>query len=131
MRQFIAVATIAIGLSSGGCDRAQEDRAAGAASEAVHNVSKTLQQAGDVAREGARETRNVLTDGGLTAKVKTALVAAQGVNGTAVDVDTSGGVVTLSGNLPDRAQVDRAIQVAREVDGVKSVESKLKVAGQG
>jgi hyperosmotically inducible protein len=129
-----------------GCDRAQEDRAAQHASEAVHSANQALTKAGQVAREGARETGEfareagkavkqgaqtsgrLLSDGGLTAQVKTALLADDGVPGTRIDVDTTGGVVTLTGQLENQAQIDRALTIARNIEGVERVENRLTAA---
>jgi len=110
-----------------GCDRAQEDRAAAAAAKAVHDANRALKSAGDVAREGAREAGRALGDAGITTMIKTALLADKGVNGAGINVDTNGGKVTLTGNLPDQAQADRALEIARGVEGVKAVENRLTV----
>jgi hyperosmotically inducible protein len=59
--------------------------------------------------------------------VKSALLAEQGVNGTAINVDTMQGNVTLTGRVPDQSQAERAVQVARGIEGVKAVDSKLSV----
>jgi hyperosmotically inducible protein len=45
-----------------------------------------------------------------------------------VKVETTDGVVQLSGAVKDQAQSDRAESVAKTVDGVKSVKNDLKVA---
>jgi len=126
-----------------GCDRAQEERAADAASQAVRQTNKALnkaedvareglreagqvaRKAGDIAQEGAQEAGRVLSDGTLTAKVKTALLADEGVPGSSIDVDSRAGVVTLSGQLASRAQVDRAVGIARNIEGVERVENRL------
>jgi hyperosmotically inducible protein len=63
----------------------------------------------------------------VTAKVKAALLAEKGVDGLKINVDTRDGNVTLSGNVPEPAQVDRATQVARGIEGVKAVDNQLRV----
>ena len=126
-----------------GCDRAQEDRAAQAASQAVRQTNQALnkaegvareglgkagevaRKAGDVAKDGAQEAGRVLSDGALTAKVKTALLADEGVPGSRIEVDSAAGVVTLSGQLADQAQIDRAIGIARNIEGVERVDNRL------
>ena len=119
-----------------GCNQTQEDRTAQQAAEAVHKGNQALRELGTKAKEGAekaasvaRAARNeaapVLSDVTVTAKVKTALLAAKDVKAMSIDVDTKGGVVTLSGQLPDEAQRKRAMEIAREVDGVKSVDNRL------
>ncbi len=59
--------------------------------------------------------------------MKAALVAEKDVSGMSINVDTKQGKVTLTGKVPDPSQAERAIQVARGVEGVKAVENKLTV----
>jgi osmotically-inducible protein OsmY len=131
------------------CDQAQEERAAATAAEAVRDTNQALRKAGEVAREGVREAGEVareaghvaregtkeagqlLAQGGLTAKVKTALLADETVPGTRIDVDTQGAVVTLSGRLGTQAEIDRAVAIARSIEGVERVDNRLSLAPAG
>jgi len=70
-----------------------------------------------------------VTDAWITTKVKTDLLATKDVAGTAINVDTKDGVVTLSGTVKSKTEADKAISVARSVKGVTSVTSNLKVTG--
>ncbi|MFU2314774.1 molecular chaperone OsmY [Rahnella sp. PCH160] len=67
-------------------------------------------------------------DTATTASVKAKLLADDIVPSRNVKVETTGGVVLLSGSVKDQAQSDRAESVAKTVDGVKSVKNDLKVA---
>lgn len=49
------------------------------------------------------------------------------VRGLKVDVDTRGGVVTLSGTVRSAAERERAVAVARGTAGVKDVVDKLVI----
>jgi hyperosmotically inducible protein len=66
-------------------------------------------------------------DAAVTAKVKTALLADTDVKGLQIDVDTRNGVVTLNGTADNQANMTKAQTIARNIDGVKSVENKLTV----
>lgn len=66
-----------------------------------------------------------MDDTAITTKVKTELLAQKDVNGTAISVDTKNGQVTLSGTVPP-AQISRAEELARKVDGVREVVNQLK-----
>ncbi len=66
-------------------------------------------------------------DAWITTKVKADLLATEGVTGTAIDVDTEDGVVTLNGTVATRAEEDKAVEVAKGIKGVTRVESKLKI----
>lgn len=59
----------------------------------------------------------------ITTKVKSSLLADSDVAGTEVSVETINGVVHLSGYVDDQRQIDRAVEVARDIEGVTRVES--------
>lgn len=147
-RRATLLAGVAV-LGIAACDKAQEERAAATAAEAVRDTNQALRRAGEVtregvreagelareagqvAREGSKEAGQLLAQGGLTAKVKTALLADETVPGTRIDVDTQGAVVTLSGRLATQAEIDRAVAIARGIEGVERVENRLTLASAG
>ena len=61
----------------------------------------------------------------VTTRVKAALLADAAVKSYGFKVDTSKGEVQLSGFVDNQAHIDRAVEVARAVPGVKSVENKV------
>lgn len=70
------------------------------------------------------------SDAWITTKVKADLLVTQNVPGMEIKVDTVNGVVTLSGMVDTQAEKDRAVQLARDIEGVRQVEAgNLKVAG--
>ena len=66
-------------------------------------------------------------DATITASVKSTLVADKAANLTRIDVDTNSGVVALNGTVESAEQKTRAEQLARRVDGVRSVINNLQV----
>jgi len=66
-------------------------------------------------------------DAGITASVKTKLVADKAANLTRVDVDTNNGTVYLNGTVDSAEQKARAEQLAWQAKGVKSVVNNLQV----
>jgi hyperosmotically inducible periplasmic protein len=84
--------------------------------------------AGRRAAEAADKAGGVVTDAALTSAVKAKLLADPTVGGLKIDVDTSNGVVTLSGSVGTQAEADDAIDLARSTDGVRNVVSKLQVS---
>ncbi len=66
-------------------------------------------------------------DSAITAKVKAALLADPDVSGLAISVETLRGDVQLSGFVKSAAQVTRAVDIARRVEGVKQVINKMSV----
>jgi hyperosmotically inducible protein len=64
----------------------------------------------------------------LTGKVKAALASDAGMKTmTNIDVDSNDGVVTLKGKVESAAAKKKAGEIAKKVDGVKSVKNQLKV----
>lgn len=64
------------------------------------------------------------TDTWITTKVKADLLATENVDGTKINVTTVNGVVTLAGVLDSADQVQRAIALTREIEGVKDVDTR-------
>ena len=69
-----------------------------------------------------------IDDATITAQVKTALLNDPQVGAMKIDVDTTLGVVTMSGIVKSQADAARAIQLARQARGVKDVKSTLQIA---
>lgn len=67
------------------------------------------------------------TNMGITSKVKAKLAADPVVQAHQIDVDTSAGVVTLTGNIDSQEAKDRALTLARETEGVKQVRDMIAV----
>ncbi|MGE0314920.1 MAG: BON domain-containing protein [Lautropia sp.] len=92
-------------------------------------VSPELEQAAKEKIAGAADAiGDAVSDTVVTAKVKSVLMAMDGIEGARVSVSTREGVVTLTGSLPDAAQVARAVELVSGVEGVRRVENRLKEA---
>lgn len=74
-----------------------------------------------------RGTGEVIDDTAVTTKVKAALVADKDVSALDVKVETFRGVVQLSGFADSQTEITKAVQVARGVNGVKSVKNDLRL----
>lgn len=70
---------------------------------------------------------DTIDDATITTRVKSALLNDPGVNATRIDVATSAGVVTLTGAVKSKTEEGRAVEVARQVPGVREVKSSLQV----
>jgi hyperosmotically inducible periplasmic protein len=66
-------------------------------------------------------------DAGITASVKTKIVADKAANLTRIDVDTIRGTVYLNGLVDSAQQRTRAERLAKQISGVKSVVNNLQV----
>lgn len=68
-----------------------------------------------------------LDDSVITTKVKSAFLADDNVKGLDIGVDTRKGEVYLSGLIDDKTQLERAVQIASNIEGVKNVVNKMSV----
>ncbi|UPT74685.1 MAG: BON domain-containing protein [Elusimicrobiota bacterium] len=71
------------------------------------------------------------SDAWITTKVKATLAGHKNVSAVGTNVDTKNGVVTLSGEVDTQAEKELAGRYVREVDGVRSVNNRLIVKGDG
>ena len=93
--------------------------------DGVHSVENQLvvgsEKSGGIARTMGAE----IADGWITTKVKSTFMYSSNVNGSDIVVSTNSGVVTLSGKMDSDVERALAIELARNVRGVKSVNSTL------
>ena len=75
----------------------------------------------------SRSTGQVIDDTAIHTKVKAALVNDPVVSGTAINVDVNRGIVSLDGAVNGDVEKSKAENIARGVDGVRSVENNLIV----
>ena len=77
-------------------------------------------------------TGEYIDDVAITTKVKTAFVEDKAVKAASVKVETFKGIVQLSGFAESGNEIDRAVEIAGKVPGVKSVRNDihLKASGQ-
>ena len=84
-------------------------------------------EAGAAVAKGADEAQRAVANGTLTAKIKAKMALDDHVKAANINVDTRGSVVTLTGRVSNDEERRRAIQLARETDGVSSVIDELAV----
>lgn len=109
----------ALALALAACDKGPDQRsqAPGGNTTATRPADKGIMD----------RTAGVASDATITAKVKSKFVADDQLKAHEINVDTKDGVVTLRGSVQDPASKDHATQVAREVEGVTSVDNQLVV----
>jgi len=107
---FIMTVSLAGALLISGCGKKEE----GPKPEAPKTEAKTT-----VGTE--------IDDSAITTKVKSALLGDPDVKSFDIKVETRKGEVQLSGFVDTQVQMDRAIAVAKGVEGVKSVDNKMSL----
>ncbi|MGA8048633.1 MAG: BON domain-containing protein [Burkholderiales bacterium] len=75
-------------------------------------------------REGTGE---YVDDSVITTKVKAAILDEPSLKVAEINVETFKGIVQLSGFVSSRADMDKAVEVARDVKGVKSVKNDMRL----
>ncbi|NQZ13877.1 MAG: BON domain-containing protein [Alphaproteobacteria bacterium] len=66
----------------------------------------------------------------ITSRLRTAITIDRGVQSINYSIDTVSGVVYLMGYAQDRTELNRVIETARTISGVKQVVSYVKMAGE-
>ena len=61
----------------------------------------------------------------ITTKVKAAIFDEPTLKSSEINVETFKGVVQLSGFVNSQADIDKAVEIARQVEGVKSVKNDM------
>jgi hyperosmotically inducible periplasmic protein len=84
-----------------------------------------------LALAGASCERRGLTDSAVTAAVKSKLASSDESDSADVNVDTSGGVVTLSGVVKTQSDKEQAERIAGNTEGVTRVINNITVAANG
>jgi hyperosmotically inducible protein len=115
---------------------ADKTRAAGAAiaaktERAIDTMADKTERAADSMApkmdRAAEKTGAVMADSVITTKVKADIFKEPELKSMAIHVETEKGVVMLSGFVDSRADAEKAVRLAKSVDGVTSVKSAIKV----
>ncbi|HSE39714.1 MAG TPA: BON domain-containing protein [Acidobacteriota bacterium] len=78
----------------------------------------------------AHDTKEAMSDARITSETKLKFAADDTVKALNIDVDTDNGVVTLRGTVNSKAELNKAIALAKSVKGVKKVISELEIVNQ-
>lgn len=96
------------------------------AKERAREAGRTI---GEKAKQAANQLDEVLSDGALTAKIKSKMTLDDLVNARSINVSTTDRVVTLTGTVASARERERAVALAKETNGVTRVEDKLTLGG--
>ncbi len=94
-------------------------------------ASTSMRQAGNDTEGAVKNAYDgsvtAVDDTTITAAVKTNLAAAKDMRSGQIHVTTTAGVVTLQGRVHDSNVASRAVAIARDASGVRSVTNELQV----
>lgn len=121
-------AVTAMVLLATGCDRKDNNTTAG---EKLDNTTAEVKQeskeAGNYVEQKTDQAGQSIDDAAITTTIKAKLVADDELKAIDINVDTDGGIVTLTGAAPSATAVERATTIARGVDGVSNVKNQLTI----
>ncbi|MDI1279701.1 BON domain-containing protein [Methylobacter sp.] len=86
-----------------------------------------LTAAGCASTEKHEGTGEYVDDSVITTKVKAAILNEPGLSSAEINVETFKGEVQLSGFVTSRADINKAVAVARSVKGVHSVKNDMRL----
>jgi hyperosmotically inducible periplasmic protein len=97
------------------------------ADAAKQRGAELTKEAAQKAGEAAAKLEEAVSEGTLTAKIKSKMALDDYVKARAIAVSTTDGVVTLTGVVRSTDERERAVRLARETEGVTRVIDKLEV----
>jgi hyperosmotically inducible periplasmic protein len=115
------VFSLGVALTFAGCEQQGPAEKAG----------QQMDEAGKAVGEKVEKAGEYLDDAAITAKVKGDILSDPLLKVLEINVTTTNGIVTLSGVVDSKQSIDRAVEIARRVKEVKSVENTLVVKGAG
>ncbi|AYC17413.1 Osmotically-inducible protein Y [Dickeya dianthicola] len=93
----------------------------------AQQAQRIADTAGKKIDSSVQQAADYVDDSTLTARVKSALLKDETLDGNDISVSTHGGVVTLSGFIASQQMATGAVKIAGQTEGVKSVSDKLQV----
>jgi hyperosmotically inducible protein len=97
----------------------------------AEKAGRQMDEAGKAVGEKVEKAGEYLDDAAITAKVKGDILSDPLLKVMQINVTTTNGIVTLSGVVDSKQSIDRAVEIARRVKEVKSVENGMVVKGAG
>lgn len=110
--------------AAAGAVAAKTERAIDTLADKTERAADTMAPKMDRAAE---KTGAVVADSVITTKVKADIFKEPELKSMAIHVETEKGVVMLSGFVDSKADAEKAVRLAKSVDGVTSVKSAIKV----
>ena len=100
---------------------------AGAAKTGAEKTVDATKKAAGATRSAVSKTGENITDAWITSRIKTKFMGEEVLRASSINVDTNNHVVTLKGAVPTAAARDKALALAKEVEGVDRVLDTLKI----
>src|SRR5438552_418378 len=99
------------------------------------DIKEDLSRTGEVIRDRARQASQAIADSTadarITGAIKAKLLANKDTSALNISVNTTVGVVTLSGPVNSTDEISKAMVIAMDTDGVRRVISTMQVRPRG
>jgi hypothetical protein len=110
---------------------ANANRGAYNANISQEDYDKDKETFGQKAKDLGDKIGSGLTDGWLWVKARGALLAADDLEESGINVDVNNGVITLRGTVPSADHVKKADAAVKGMSGSKGVQNQIKVSAGG
>ena len=103
------------------------DKTERAVDRVAEGTERAAERTADATGNVAAKTGKAISDSVITTKVKADLFKEPELSAMAIHVETEKGVVMLSGFVDSKADAEKAVRLAKSVEGVTQVKSAIKV----
>jgi len=122
------VFSLALVLGFAGCQQeGPAEKVGQKVDQSAEKAAKKIEGAGAAVGQKVDKAEIYMDDATITAKVKAEILSDPLLKVSQINVTTTSGVVKLSGGVDSQQAIDRALEIARSLKNVKSVENGLVV----
>jgi hyperosmotically inducible protein len=111
----------------GGADLPNREAVTSAAQTGAERAKQAGQEISQKTAEAAKTAQHALSDGALTGKIKAKMALDDTVKALDLNIDTTDGIVTVTGSVRSVAERERALALARETNGVVRVVDRMVI----
>ena len=124
---LVAVGGFFLGWWGAGAQLPNRNEVTSAAQTGAERAKQAGQEISQKTAEVAKTAQDAMSDGALTGKIKAKMALDDTVKALDLNIDTTGGVVTVTGNVRSGAERERALALARETNGVVRVVDRTTI----
>ena len=131
-RVMVVGFSLGVVMTFAGCDQqGPAEKAGRQTDEAAQQANEKAKEAEEAVGEKVEKAGALLDDAGITAKIKADILSDPLLKVLEINVTTTNGIVTLSGVVDSKQSIDRAVEIARRIKEVQSVDNTLVVKSAG
>lgn len=123
---FFIVFYLALIFGLAGCkSEGTAEKAGQKIDKAIESTGQKIEKTGEAIAMQAEKAGDYMDDAAITTKVKADILSDPLLKVSQIEVTTTNGVVKLSGTVDSQQSIDRAVEIARSLKDVKSVDNAL------